>query len=121
MTIRVATFNLENLDDPGADPPDNAPTLAARIAIMRPQLARVRAAVLCLQEVHGQEPNGQRTLAALESLVQGTDYENFNIEHATKTAGGIYDVRNLLVLSRFPITDSEQIRDSQGPRNFAGA
>ncbi len=49
--LRIASFNLENLDDrPGA-----SPTLADRIAVMRPQLVRLRADVLCLQEVNGQE------------------------------------------------------------------
>ena len=61
MPLRIATFNVENLDDePGQDP-----TLADRIAIMRPQLERPRADVLCLQEVHSQGPGGNRTLDAL--------------------------------------------------------
>jgi len=64
MPLRIATFNLENLDDvQGAQP-----TLAERIAVMRPQLNRVRADVLCLQEVHSQGPAGARTLAALGVL-----------------------------------------------------
>jgi len=40
--LRVATFNVENLDDK----PDLRPTLAARIAVLRPQLVRLRADVL---------------------------------------------------------------------------
>lgn len=48
--MRIATFNLENLDDePGQDP-----SLATRVAIMRPQLDRLAADILCLQEVHSQ-------------------------------------------------------------------
>ena len=49
--VRLATFNLENLDDV----PGKKPTLAERIRVMRPQLERVNADILCLQEVHGQE------------------------------------------------------------------
>jgi hypothetical protein len=73
MPLRIATFNLENLDDvPGAQP-----TLGDRIAIIRPHLTRVRADILCLQEVHSQGPAGARTLAALDALVAGTPYQTF--------------------------------------------
>ncbi|RIK80575.1 endonuclease, partial [candidate division KSB1 bacterium] len=50
-SLRIVTFNLENLDDK----PGQSPTLADRIAVMRPQLLRLRADVLCFQEVNGQE------------------------------------------------------------------
>ena len=67
MQLRIATFNLESLDDrPGLEPP-----LAARIAVLRPQLERLRADVLCLQEVNGQ-PSGHhapRRLLALDALI----------------------------------------------------
>ncbi len=49
--IRVATFNVENLDDKQ----EQTPSLDERIAIMKPQLIRLDADILCLQEVHGQE------------------------------------------------------------------
>jgi endonuclease/exonuclease/phosphatase family metal-dependent hydrolase len=112
MTLRIATFNLENFDDEPADP-----TLAERIAIMQPQLRRVRADVLCLQEVHSQEDaGGARTLSALDQLIAGTDYENFNLSHTTTTGGDLYDERNLIVLSRLPIQATAIIRDSEGPR-----
>jgi hypothetical protein len=40
--MRIATFNLENLDDePGQDP-----SLASRAAILRPQLERLAADIL---------------------------------------------------------------------------
>ena len=72
--LRIATFNLENFDDLG---PTGQPTLAERIALMRPQLERLRADVLCLQEVNTQEVNGLRTFAALEQLIAGTAYATF--------------------------------------------
>ncbi|NJA05295.1 endonuclease [Methylococcaceae bacterium WWC4] len=100
--MRIATFNLENFDD---DP--NAPeVLAGRIAAMRPQLERLRADVLCLQEVNGQP----RTLSALDSLLADTAYAAYH-RTSTLTAGNLpYDVRNLVILSRWPILDRRQIK-----------
>jgi endonuclease/exonuclease/phosphatase family metal-dependent hydrolase len=112
MPLRIATFNLENLDDG----PDVEPALTDRIQIMRPQLERVRADFLCLQEVHSQGPTGSRTLAALDDLLSGTDYASFNRETALTTGGQLYDARNIVTLSRFPIADTRLIRDSSGPR-----
>jgi endonuclease/exonuclease/phosphatase family metal-dependent hydrolase len=113
-TLRIATFNLENLDDPG----QNHPTLAERITVMRPQLERVIADVLCLQEVHSQGPAGGRTLDALDQLVAGTSYAAFHRATTETTGGELYDVRNLVVLSRYQIPQGavQIIRDSAGPR-----
>jgi hypothetical protein len=52
-TLRIATFNLENFDDPG---PAGLPTLATRIALMRPQLERLR---WCALPAGGQQPDRQ--------------------------------------------------------------
>jgi endonuclease/exonuclease/phosphatase family metal-dependent hydrolase len=112
MLLRIATFNVENLDNG----PNVEPTLADRIQVMRPQLLRLRADVLCLQEVHSQGPGGARTLAALDELLLGTEYAGFHRGTTLTTGGELYDVRNIVTLSRFPITDSELIRDSSGPR-----
>ncbi len=110
--MRIATFNLENLDDgPGIAPP-----LADRIRVMRPQLRRIRADILCLQEVHSQGPAGARVLQALDDLLLETDYATFHRATTTTTGHDLYDKRNIVVLSRFPITRTEQIRDSSGPR-----
>lgn len=112
MPLRIATFNVENLDDvPGADP-----TLADRITIMRPQMERLRADVLCLQEVHSQGPSGNRNLSALDALIANTPYQGFNRAITLTTSGELFDVRNLVVLTSFAITDIEQVRDSEGPR-----
>lgn len=109
--VRIATFNVENLDDE----PGRRPSLDDRIAVLRPQLVRVRADVLCLQEVHGQEaPNQPRSLAALQKLIRGTEYETFTVVH-TKTQQGVpFDVRNLVVLSRFPVLDHQQLKNTSG-------
>jgi endonuclease/exonuclease/phosphatase family metal-dependent hydrolase len=112
-SVRIATFNLENLDDG----PGTTPLLADRIRVMRPQLLRVNADILCLQEVHSQGAAGTRTLAALDTLVAGTPYAGFNRANTTTTGGQLFDVRNLLILSRFPIVPPiRQIRPSDGPR-----
>lgn len=112
-TLRIASFNLENLDDrPGDRPP-----LEDRIPILRPQLRRLRADVLCLQEVHGQETEGEpRKLLALEELLRDTRYEHqHRIAHTKTTNDEAYDVRNLVVVSRLPILEVEQIRHDHAP------
>ena len=107
MQIRIATFNVENLDDK----PGDSPTLTERIPVLRPQFERMRANIVCLQEVHGQETPGQpRDLLALKQVIQGTIYQNYHIAHTTTSAGEAYDVRNLVVLSEFPIVETQQIR-----------
>lgn len=113
VTLRIATFNLENLDDvPGAKP-----TLLERIGLLRPQLLRLRADVLCLQEVNGQEQPGQpRALLALQELIAGTPYANFH-QVSTRVAGttDVYNERNIVVLSRFPIGQHEQLKNDLVP------
>ena len=108
ISIRAATFNLENLDDK----PNKEPSLDTRIAVIRPQLVRLRADILCLQEVNGQEAPGRpRRLLALEKLLSGTEYATYHVA-STKTADGsqVYDERNLVTLSRFPIAEHHQYK-----------
>lgn len=109
--LRIATFNLENFDDV----PGESPTLDQRIAVMRPQLVRLRADVLCLQEVHGQEVASGRRLLALDRLVAKTEYAAYEVAHTKTTAGQPYDKRNLVVLSRFPIVSVKQLRHEHAP------
>src|SRR5690349_11537020 len=103
--LRLASFNLENLDDEGDGGfPDGS--FDERIRILRPQLERLEADVLCLQEVDGQRDakDEPRRLRALERLIEGTAYERF---HCVSTPGphpeGVADKHNLVVLSRWPI------------------
>lgn len=112
MKLRLATFNLENLDDL----PGERPTLAERAAILRPQLLRLEADIVCLQEVNGQAPpgGGPRTLAALDTLLDGTPYCGY-ARAATGGENGPYDVHNLVILSRLPIASSRQIRHELVP------
>lgn len=111
-TLRIATFNLENFDEPTSD---QEPTLAERIAVMRPQLLRLRADILCLQEIHGQERTGQpRQLLALETLLEDTPYASFH-RVSTRVADNsqVYNERNLVILSRFPLSDRRQIKEEK--------
>ncbi len=110
MSLRLATFNLENLDD------NVHPSLVERIQIMRPQLERVAADIICLQEIHSQGPAGSRALLALDQLLSNTPYAGFNRQATLTTSGQFYDKRNLVTLSRFPILSTQIIRDSAGPR-----
>ena len=112
--IRIATFNLENLDDKLGQQPN----LDERTAIMRPQLTRLRADILCLQEINGQEQAGQpRRLLALRQLIGDTPYAGYHLE-STHTTGGaeVYDERNLVILSRFPVTNRRQIKHEIVPQ-----
>lgn len=108
--FRIASFNLENLD--GGPAP--AASLADRLEVLRPQLLRLAADVLCLQEINA-EPStkgGPRVPHALDRLLAGTPYEGFR-----RFAGGgagdpnlLADVHNLAILSRFPIAAARSVR-----------
>jgi endonuclease/exonuclease/phosphatase family metal-dependent hydrolase len=112
--LRIATFNLENFDDPG---PTGQPSLTGRIAVTRPQLERLAADVLCVQEVNAQEQNGTRNFAALDQLLAGTMYAPFHRVSTTLVSGATPpNERNLLVLSRFPISTHRQIKHDITPR-----
>jgi predicted extracellular nuclease len=112
MLLRIATFNLENIDDEAG----KQPTLAERIQIMQPQLERVAADIICLQEINSQDVAGSRTLNALDQLLGGTSYLEFNRKTTLTTSNQLYLDRNIVTLSRFPIESTQIIRDSSGPR-----
>lgn len=83
--IRIATFNLENFDETA---PNQRPSLAERIALMKPQILRLRADIACFQEVNGQERPGQpRALLALADLLAGTNLQGADVT-STGPAGG---------------------------------
>jgi endonuclease/exonuclease/phosphatase family metal-dependent hydrolase len=106
--FRVATFNLENLDDRHA----TRPPLSARLPTLRAQLQRLQADVLCLQEVNAQElgPGKQRHLDALDQLLANTMYEGFTrVWTKDKHNKGALDIHNLVILSRHPIGAYSQL------------
>ena len=106
--MRIASFNLENLGTPG----NKGVPLSARLDILRPQLERLNADIVCLQEVNAEKaPNvSGRGLIALDTLIKGTPYEDYSRAHSVDpVAGRLSDKHNLVVLSRWPIRGSRQI------------
>lgn len=112
--LRVATFNLENWGEP--EDSSEGPSLEERIELTRPQLARLKADILCLQEVNGQGSAQERDLSALERLLEGTPYADYH-RAVTKVQDESYPYaeRNLVVLSRHEITGFEQYRNDYAP------
>ena len=106
--MRIATFNVENLDQP----------LGSRALMLRPALARLDADILCLQEVNGQSVRGDanRRFLALDELISGTPYATFHRAHTTGPGkAGPTDVHNLVTLSRFPVSATRQIHHDYVP------
>ena len=100
--MRIATYNLENLDD--APVPANKkhkdPTFDERVEVLRPSLKRLDADIVCFQEVHGQNiPNQPRSLRALRTLLMGTQYQNYDIASTTlKDKPDVEAKRNLVTI-----------------------
>lgn len=106
--MRIASFNLESLDLP----PKARVPLEARAEMLRPQLERLDADVLCLQEVNAQKipGTGTRQLVALDALLAGTRYASYQRAVSTSgEAGGATDVHNLVTLSRLPIVEQRSL------------
>lgn len=113
MRLRIATFNIENLDIGSKGPP-----IEARVPTLQAQLRRLEADILCLQEVNGQKPPGvkARQLDALDLVLRGTEYEKFHRAHTVREeTGGAFDTHNLVTLSRFPIAAVTQVLHSHMP------
>ncbi len=115
IKLRIATFNLENLDE---KTDEGDPALEDRIELMRPQLLRLEADVLCLQEVHSQEKRGQRRLSALEELLEETPYARYGrVSTSVEDGSEFYRERNLVVLSRYEILDHHQYKHDFASRS----
>ncbi len=108
MDLRLATFNLENLDWAAT----RAAAFEARRAALLPLLEALDADVLCLQEVGAQKPHkhAPRDYLALDRLLAGTPYANFARAASVRPGTGApADVHNLVILSRWPIRTARQI------------
>lgn len=107
--VRIATFNLENFDETAVG---ERPSLAERIALMRPQISRLRADIACFQEVNGQERPGQpRQLLALRELLTGTNLDGATMISSRPEGGTVYDERNLVVVTHLPVLAQQQLRN----------
>lgn len=105
--MRIASFNVENLTD---EPRSGAP-LQARLDVLQPQLNRLAADILCLQEVDATKSSAsaRRELGVIDQLIAGTPYADFHIASSIAAATGApRDKHNLVVLSRWPIVLSTQ-------------
>lgn len=115
--IRIATFNLENLDEDR--PEGSTPDFATRARIIRPMLARMNADLICFQEVNGQERDGEkRDIHALRALLAGTRYQNYTLVSTMTTKNEVFDQRNLVTAIRPGVTveDTQQIRHDIVPK-----
>lgn len=106
--LRLATFNVENLDD-------GLPRV--RLDTLRDTLVRLRADVLCLQEVNAQKPRGggDRYLAALSGVIEGTPYAGYHWASTLAPNGHPLQAHNLVVLSRLPLAAVTQVRHELVP------
>jgi endonuclease/exonuclease/phosphatase family metal-dependent hydrolase len=104
--MRIASFNVENLGG------EDEQMAVARHSVLRPQLVRIDADILCLQEIDAPRGKGEdkrRTLAALEQLLAGTSYADFHCATTVRTSKDEpRDRHNLVVLSRWPIEMAKQ-------------
>lgn len=89
----IGTFNLENLDD-------SSDLWPMRRNVLRSTLLRMNTSLLFLQEV--------TSLSALDDLVKGTVYEEYERAYTTKPDGAPYARRNLVILSRYQIQEKHQ-------------
>jgi endonuclease/exonuclease/phosphatase family metal-dependent hydrolase len=105
--LRLATFNLENLDYSAA----RSAVFERRLDVLRPLLGELAADILCLQEINAQKADhdGRRFLA-LDRLLAGGPYESYH--RATSVRPGTSapaDVHNLVIASRWPIVERRQL------------
>ena len=108
MRLRIATFNLESLDD------EDFPLFEQRAAVLRDRLERLDADLLCLQEVNAQRSaKGEpRALRALTRLLEGTRYAGFHLATGTDH---LADRHNLVVASRWPVAASRLLKHDLVP------
>lgn len=99
--MRVTTFNLENLT--------TNEDFEKRKAILLPQLKRLNADIILFQEIHSQKGiNDENDLLALKNLLKETKYKNYNIASTLSDKNQPYALRNLVIVSRFPIIERNQ-------------
>jgi endonuclease/exonuclease/phosphatase family metal-dependent hydrolase len=106
--FRIATFNVENLGSEAG----HGSTLEERVQVLRPQLQRLRADILCLQEVDSQRRPGAagRGFDALDRVLERTDYAGFHrLASRRRSRADPRDKHNLVLLSRWPFAAQRQV------------
>ena len=96
--MRIATFNIENLDNTGD-------SFEARKQILVPQLNRLNADIICFQEVHNAD-NSQHLQTVIDILA-GTKYQNYYISF-TKHKAKPLRFRNLVTASKYETVATRQ-------------
>ncbi|MCX7900472.1 MAG: endonuclease/exonuclease/phosphatase family protein, partial [Methylocystis sp.] len=107
-SLRLATFNIENLDYSRA----HADAFVRRARLLRSLLETLDADLLCLQEVGAQKPHkhSPREYIALDMLLRGTRYAGFCRALSLRPgADAPADVHNLAIISRWPIRTRRQL------------
>ncbi len=108
--MRLASYNVENLTDDARQDT----RLEDRLAILAPQLKRMRADILCFQEVDATRPESgaPREIGALKRLAEASGYGDY---HSACTVhpdtGHPRDKHNLVILSRWPVRDVRQMQN----------
>lgn len=97
--MRIATFNLENLD---------LKTIDARLKPLQNALIRLNADVLLLQEVNS-DTEGTK-LSALDKLINSTIYQSYERVITTASDKTYFGQRNLVILSNKKIVSSQQFK-----------
>lgn len=116
MVFRIATWNLENLDEDKLDQngEPRSPLFEDRAEIIVPSLNRLKADVICFQEINGQERQGQpRSLISLQTLLDRSRYHNYKLVSTTLVGKtDVYDERNLVIAYRPELTliETRQIK-----------
>jgi endonuclease/exonuclease/phosphatase family metal-dependent hydrolase len=110
--LRLATYNLENLDCAAVDS-----AFERRLAVLKPILSALAADVLCLQEIGAQKARDGRRFIALDRLFAGGPYEAFHRATSVRPGTGApADVHNLVIASRWPILDQRQAHHDIVPK-----
>jgi endonuclease/exonuclease/phosphatase family metal-dependent hydrolase len=105
--MRLATFNLESLGSTRR----HGASFEERAAVLRPQLERLKADILCLQEVDATKVGDTRRAVDLERLLEGTPYAKHRLVISSLGVGPA-DVHNLAVLTRLPALEEHNVRHS---------
>ena len=114
--MRIATFNLEDF---GGEK-QSTDRVTAQIEALRPQLLRLDADILCFQEINSKRaaPGAKRGLYAFDRLIENTPYAGYSWSATTFGPKQEFaDKHNLVILSRWRIVDTQQIRNNllRGP------
>lgn len=107
--MRIATFNLESFGKAGG----RSASFEERATVLRPQLERLKADIVCLQEIDAPKIAGVRQPVDLERLLADTSYGQHTLVLSTGHSGsGPADVHNLGIATNLEVVDSQVLRNA---------